>query len=110
MSQHSRPWKAGQPETMGYSIRTSTHRYTRWIDWENRQMLAEELYDYTMAESVLHQGGSLIERLNLANEPSHRDKREDLRKMMDQRLIERSRPMALKGATKKEDDIVNRRK
>lgn len=95
LSQHSRPWEGGDPVSMGYSIRTDTRRYTRWIDWQTRQTFAEEFYDYTTADSVLFQGGSHIERLNLVNDPSRRSERERFRKMMDRVLVERALPMAV---------------
>ena len=46
LSQFSRPFKPADPEVMGYSIRTETNRYTRWINWQTREVIAEELYDY----------------------------------------------------------------
>ncbi len=33
-------------EAMGYSMRTPTHRYTRWIDTRKGKLLGEELYDH----------------------------------------------------------------
>jgi iduronate 2-sulfatase len=46
LSQYARPWKPQEPKVMGYSLRSSTHRYTRWISWGDRQAVAEELYEY----------------------------------------------------------------
>ena len=31
LSQFARPFKPSLPEVMGYSVRTHTHRYTRWV-------------------------------------------------------------------------------
>jgi hypothetical protein len=70
LSQFNRPWKSTTPEVMGYSIRTRSERYTRWINWQSRETIAEELYDYSEQHSgpqnaTLH-AGQLIERRNTA--------------------------------------------
>ena len=95
LSQHSRPWSRGNPEIMGYSIRTDTDRYTRWIDWDTRKILAEELYDYTADASVEAQGGYLIERRSVVNEPSRAARRHALRSKLDEVLAARSSPVTL---------------
>jgi arylsulfatase A-like enzyme len=47
LSQHSRPaYYQDRPTAMGYTIRTDTHRYTEWRDWETGNTLAKELYDH----------------------------------------------------------------
>jgi len=47
-SQFPRPWfYQGQPEVMGYTIRTRDFRYTEWLDFSSRATLARELYDHT---------------------------------------------------------------
>ncbi len=33
-------------EYMGYSTRTDQYRYTRWVNWEAKAQVAEELYDH----------------------------------------------------------------
>jgi iduronate 2-sulfatase len=33
-----------QPKAMGYSVRTSTVRYTEWRDWKSKEVIARELY------------------------------------------------------------------
>ena len=33
-------------EYMGYSMRTDRYRYTRWVRWDNKEMVAQELYDH----------------------------------------------------------------
>ena len=78
---------------MGYWIRTSSHRYTRWIDWKTRQPFAEELYHYTHTGSVWRHRGKLLERMNLVDQPASRVWAEALRETMDRILIERSQPM-----------------
>lgn len=46
LTQTCRPWnRKGTIEQMGYSIRSQDHRYTRWIDHENGDVIAEEIYD-----------------------------------------------------------------
>jgi iduronate 2-sulfatase len=35
----------GQPQVMGYSVRTASVRYTEWLDWKTKEILAKELYD-----------------------------------------------------------------
>jgi len=44
LSQFTRPWKAAGFEAMGYSLRTQTQRYTRWVEWPSRKTIAEEFY------------------------------------------------------------------
>jgi iduronate 2-sulfatase len=46
-SQFPRPWfYKGQPQVMGYTIRTDQFRYTEWLDFVTRETLASELYDH----------------------------------------------------------------
>ncbi len=94
---------------MGYSIRTDTHRYTRWIDWNTRKALAEELYDYTAEASVRMQGEYLIERRNVVNDPSNAAKRDSLRKRMDEIIAARSRPVTLDAPARKSKKHENQR-
>lgn len=95
LSQFSRPFAAGNPKVMGYSIRTNAHRYTRWIDWRDRSVLAEELYDYGSPTSVRQDGPWLVERLNLIDKPEARPLRDELRIRLDQTLQDRVRPVTL---------------
>lgn len=49
-TQHPRPAyydrePGGQPQAMGYSVRTARARYTEWRDWKTRKVIARELYD-----------------------------------------------------------------
>lgn len=46
LSQFARPFKPSEPSLMGYSLRTANMRYTRWVDWETKQIKSEELYQY----------------------------------------------------------------
>ena len=90
LSQFSRPFNAGPPETMGYSIRTATQRYTRWVKWPSREAFAEELYDYTQPASVEPRWTTFVERRNLIDDPATAGARDRLRGMMDQVLRDRS--------------------
>jgi iduronate 2-sulfatase len=90
LSQFSRPFNAGTPETMGYSIRTATQRYTRWVKWPSRETFAEELYDYTLPASAEPRWTAFVERRNLIDDPAGAAARDRLRGVMDQVLRERS--------------------
>jgi arylsulfatase A-like enzyme len=89
LSQFARPFSANTPEFMGYSLRTATHRYTRWITWPARQLVAEELYDYTTGPSTRREGAFWIEQENIAPHPSQADTRQVLSQKLDQMLVER---------------------
>jgi hypothetical protein len=75
---------------MGYTIRTASHRYTRWVDWPARQTTAEELYDYTAPGSAEPRWTTFVERRNVLDDPSYARERDALRAKMDQVLRERS--------------------
>lgn len=50
-SQHPRPSyfdrePSGQPQVMGYSVRTASTRYTEWRDWATGRVVATELYEH----------------------------------------------------------------
>jgi iduronate 2-sulfatase len=90
LSQFPRPFKPAIPEAMGYSIRNSTHRYTRWIKWDTRQVIAEELYDYNDPESARSQAALLIERRNIVKDAAHVLLRNRLRARMDEILAART--------------------
>ena len=46
-SQFPRPWAyRGEPEVMGYSMRTDRYRYTEWQDFRTGDVLERELYDH----------------------------------------------------------------
>ncbi|MBM3854239.1 MAG: sulfatase [Verrucomicrobia bacterium] len=90
LSQFARPFNPGAPQAMGYTIRTATHRYTRWVDWPARQTTAEELYDYTAPASAQPRWTTFVERRNVLADPAYAAVRDDLRGKMDQVLRERS--------------------
>ncbi|UCD52163.1 MAG: sulfatase-like hydrolase/transferase, partial [Phycisphaerales bacterium] len=89
LSQFSRPFKPSLPKVMGYSIRTDTHRYTRWLQWPERTLMAEELYDYAPPSGALRVGAFLVERENLVQDPAYAETRDRLRLRMDRVLRER---------------------
>lgn len=86
VSQFTRPWNAREPEVMGYSIRSQAYRYTRWIEWEEGAVLAEEFYDYTDEHSVETNGASSFEIRNVVDDPRQGHALERMRSMLDQRL------------------------
>jgi hypothetical protein len=86
---------------MGYSIRTENHRYTRWIDWNSKEVQAEELYDYTSVSSVQHESAFLVERHNIIDLPVYLDLREQLRSSLERTLARRVEPVVLKAPGKK---------
>ncbi len=46
ITQHPRPaYYKGEPEIMGYSIRSDRFRYTEWRDWKTGKATASEFYD-----------------------------------------------------------------
>lgn len=58
-TQHPRPaypdrTPKGQPEVMGYSVRTAQWRYTEWRNWDTGLVEASELYDHRENEPELH--------------------------------------------------------
>ena len=67
LSQFNRPWDSTTPEVMGYSVRTKDVRYTRWIRWQTRETISEELYDYSSPQSARLFTGHLIENRNIVN-------------------------------------------
>lgn len=90
LSQFSRPFRPGPPAVMGYSLRKESMRYTRWIDWITRQMLAEELYDYASANSVERQTPFDIETENLAGVADYVAVQNQLSKTLDSVLATRN--------------------
>lgn len=87
LSQFNRPWTSTTPEVMGYSIRTENARYTRWIDWQSRETIAEELYDYSGPQNATLHAGHLIEQQNIA--ASHPDLLQRMNDQMDGLLASR---------------------
>ena len=45
-SQFPRPWQyKGEPELMGYAVRTNTYRYVEWRSFKTNEVKSSELYD-----------------------------------------------------------------
>lgn len=65
-------------EYMGYSMRTDTHRYMRWIRRSTGEIVAEELYD-------LHDTN--CEVVNIINQPIHAALADDMRALYDREII-----------------------
>lgn len=101
LSQFSRPFAAGNPEVMGYSVRTEQHRYTRWIDWKTKELKAEELYDYRSNKSVGLEMSFRIERNNVADQPEYAGLREQMRLTLEETLKRRTKPVSLDEKNKK---------
>lgn len=54
-SQFPRPWAyKGDPEVMGYTMRTDLYRYTEWVNFKTGESLARELYDHRQDEAEIH--------------------------------------------------------
>lgn len=96
LSQYPRPWKPQRPQMMGYSLRSATHRYTRWVQWTDKRLVAEELYVYGRLPGQGDGPTPFVERSNVANDPAHRADLERHRAALDGQLAERLRPSAAK--------------
>jgi len=78
VSQISRPlWAGPDYEVVGSTLRTPRLRYNQWADRKTGEVLAEELYD--LSDDSWNAD-------NLANAARHSDKREQLRKMLNEFL------------------------
>jgi iduronate 2-sulfatase len=93
LSQFARPFSRNTPEYMGYSLRTATHRYTRWISWADRKMVAEELYDYGNSNCASSDNAYLIEQKNIADQPEQKAQLEQLSGRLEEMLKQRVRSM-----------------
>jgi iduronate 2-sulfatase len=70
-SQFPRPFPfRGQPESMGYAVRTATHRYVEWRRFGTREVIARELYAY--------RGDELFETENIATLPAEASRIQEL--------------------------------
>ena len=96
LSQYARPWKPQAPRTMGYSLRSPTHRYTRWVDWADKRVVAEELYEYGRLPGRGDGPTPFVERTNVATDPVQRAELDRHRAALDGQLAERLRPSAAK--------------
>ena len=70
-SQFPRPFPfRGQPDFMGYAVRTATHRYVEWRRFGTKEVTARELYTYA--------GEQMFETENLASRPAEAARMQDL--------------------------------
>lgn len=88
-SQFIRPWKATGFDSMGYTLRTETRRYTRWVEWPSHKTTAEEFYDYSSKDSATREGAFLIEQENMIADPAYVEPLDRLRAKMDETLSTR---------------------
>jgi iduronate 2-sulfatase len=96
LSQFARPFKPNEPKVMGYSLRTASHRYTRWIDWTDRAVVAEEFYEYPGSDEVRRRDATWFARMNLEHrnlvyDEDQHERVQHLRKRLDQMLEVRVR-------------------
>jgi iduronate 2-sulfatase len=89
LSQFPRPWRKQGQDFMGYSIRTSSHRYTRWVSWPSRQTVSEELYEYESPAEPLGDIRLGAESGNLVETVGYEAIRERLRDRLDEVLQSR---------------------
>ena len=98
MSQFARPFKKTFPEVMGYSVRSETYRYGRWINFKTKEVIAEELYDYSDRESVAKGEPYLVEIRNVADDPGYTSLLEQSRRQLDILMEERCHPVNAGGS------------
>ena len=110
LSQFTRPWKATGFESMGYSLRTQTQRYTRWVDWPSRRTIAEEFYDYRSQASATREGAFLIEQENMVAHPAYADSLNRLRAKLDETLRTRIKLQAEETAATVEPKAKKKKK
>lgn len=83
LTQHPRPaYYKGQPEVMGYSLRTDHFRYTEWRDWKSQQVVAEELYAHRHDPT---------EMFNAVDQKKYRQDVQALKTKLDQLVQERKK-------------------
>ncbi len=74
LTQHPRPaYYKGNPDVMGYSVRSGGFRYTEWRDWKTGRPVAVELYDHA---------ADPLEDKNVAHKDAHRAERERLSRLL----------------------------
>ncbi len=78
---HPRPaYPDGDPQVMGYSMRTQRYRYTQWRDFKTGEIQASELYDHDHDPQ---------ETVNLAGQPEHAETIVSLSKQLAQTHAQR---------------------
>ena len=77
LSQIVRPWPGNKPiKHMGYTIRTDSYRYTRWVEIKGNMLVSEELYNTE---------NDPLERINIIKLVSEQTL-SDLRMLLNKRL------------------------
>lgn len=110
LSQFARPFKPTTPQVMGYSIRTETYRYTRWVEWPTRKTTAEELYDYSSQASAIREGAFMVERENVVEDPAYAKTRDRLRTKLDEVLGARIKLKATETPVVREPQTKKKKK
>ncbi len=83
LTQHPRPaYYKGRPETMGYSVRSGSFRYTEWRDWKTGRPVEVELYNHEQDP---------LENVNAAGEEAYRVDRERLARLLGKLTSSQSR-------------------
>jgi len=76
LSQFPRPnYYKGQPEAMGYSIRTEKFRYTEWRKTETNELITQELYDHEQDP---------LETVNEAGNPEYQPSLKQLEQLLQE--------------------------
>ena len=86
MSQFARPWSPDAPVIVGHSLRSATHRYTRWIERAGGGVVAEELYDYGRLPGPGDGAAPFVERVNVIDREEQAAVRAALARALDERL------------------------
>jgi iduronate 2-sulfatase len=110
LSQFTRPWKPTGFESMGYTLRTETQRYTRWVEWPSRKTITEEFYDYTAKKSATREGALLIEQENVVADPAYAQAVNRLRAKMDETLSTRIKLKAEEAPATGEPKVKKKKK
>jgi arylsulfatase A-like enzyme len=109
-SQYNRPWKPDTFNSMGYTLRTATQRYTRWVEWPSRKTITEEFYDYAFKQSATREGAILIEQENVVADPAYAEAVNRLRAKMDETLSTRIKLKAEQTPATGEPKVKKKRK
>lgn len=110
LSQYNRPWKPDTFDSMGYTLRTATQRYTRWVEWPSRKTITEEFYDYSSKTSATREGGLLIEEENVVTDPAYAEAVKRLRAKMDETLSTRIKLKAEEAPAMGEPKVKKKKK
>lgn len=73
-----------------YDMRTDRYRYTRWVRWGNREMVAQELYDHRRDPQ---------ETVNVIDDPAYQTVTDSLSKAFDTNLVQAHQPGPARAST-----------